>query len=73
MALSGTVFGVESGNDLPFEDVDFMSFVSHDTYGKPAIIAPGTDGFAPAGERGKVRVLYVNPSNVIAVDATKTP
>jgi hypothetical protein len=59
---------------VDFNEVDFISFVNHNTYGKPPIIAPGTDDFTPARERqGDVTVLYVNPNNITALRATKTP
>ena len=70
MAIHGTVSGVD-GADVDFADVDFISFVSSDTYGKPAIIAPGTPDFAPASERGAVTVLYINPRNIVSCKATK--
>jgi hypothetical protein len=70
--LRGTVHGAD-GTDIPFADVDFISFVSDKTYGKPAIIAPGTDDFVQASERGPVTVLYVNPGLATAVLATKDP
>jgi hypothetical protein len=48
--------------------------VSFDTYGKPAIIAPGTDNFDAASDRGKpISVLYVNPGQMTALEVTKTP
>lgn len=43
--------------------VDFISFVNHDTFGKPAIIAPGDDHV-----RGAKRVLYVNTGGIAALD-----
>jgi hypothetical protein len=71
--LRGTVYGAD-GSDLPFADVDFISFVTAQTYGKPAILAPGTDDFVRATERDEaVTVLYVNPANITALEATKTP
>lgn len=73
MALRGTVWPAEesSGQSFEFDDVDFISFVSNQTFGKPAIIAPGTDDFSPAGGE-EVTVLYVNPGNVAALLATKS-
>lgn len=72
MPLHGTVYGLQE--EIDFAGVDFMSFVTEDTYGKPAIIAPGTDDFAPAHERGgPVTVLFVNPGNIEAAKVTKTP
>lgn len=38
--------------------VDYVSLVSDDTYGKPALIAPGRPGDARAGLNE--RVLYIN-------------
>lgn len=65
--IKGVVHGAD-GTDVPFKDVDFISFVSDKTYGKPALIAPGEDHV-----QGQIRVLYVNPSNMTALDATKIP
>lgn len=68
--LHGKATG-NNGDEVRFTNVDFISFVAYNTYGKPAIIAPGTEDFAPASERGKVTVLYVNPANLLALQATK--
>ncbi len=65
---------LRDGEDVDFEGVDFISFVSGGTFGKPAIIAPGTDGFVPASASDRpVTVLYVNPGLVPALKATKSP
>ena len=69
--LRGTVYGAD-GSDTDFSEVDFISFVTDKTYGKPAIIAPGTDDFTAASELGRpVTVLYVNPGQIVALQATK--
>ena len=57
--------------DLSFEDgeVDFVSFVNHDTYGIPPLIA-GTEG-RPATARTEDKVLYVNPGEMFAMTIEK--
>lgn len=71
--LYGTVYGAD-GSDTDFNGVDFVSFVTDKTYGKPAIIAPGTDDFQAASDLGRsVTVLYVNPGQVQALQVTKVP
>jgi hypothetical protein len=71
--LHGTVWpsDLASEQSFAFDHVDYISFVSNTTYGKPAIIAPGTDGFVNTPEGGVVKVLYVNPANIAALEATK--
>lgn len=73
MALNGTVWPADGATDESFEfrNVDFISFVSNETFGKPAILAPGTDNFQSAAD-SSVTVLYVNPANIAALEATKT-
>lgn len=77
MPLHGIVWPSDLATEqaFDFENVDYISFVSNNTYGKPAIIAPGTDDFVSAEEQqgGNVTVLYVNPANIAALKATKTP
>jgi hypothetical protein len=75
MPLSGTIWPAEesTGQSFDFEDVDFISLVSNNTYGKPPIIAPGTEDFTSAEALDRdVTVLYVNPANIAAVKVTKT-
>lgn len=76
MALSATVYPLyptfdDDGQvrELLFEDVDFVSFVNHDTFGKPAIIAPGPDHVSR--DDGPLSVLYVNTGGVCAVEVTR--
>lgn len=73
MALDGKIWGADKGlAAITFHDVDFISFVSNNTYGKPAIIAPGTEDFTSANDLGReVTVLYVNPANIAALEVTK--
>lgn len=59
--------GAEHGK-VPFEDVHYVSFVNEESFGIPAIISD---------ERYKglglpLRVLYVNPGNVAAMEVTRT-
>lgn len=78
--LRGTIWPGDDAAEILFDGVDFISFVSSPggahpgTYGKPPIIAPGTEDFTAASARqGNVTVLYVNPANVTAMQVTKTP
>lgn len=68
MALEVTVYALD-GERLEFEHdtFDFISFVNHDTFGKPALIAPGDDHIG-----GQARVLYVNTGGVAAVEVDKS-
>ena len=52
---------------IEFSDVENLSYVNHGTYGKPAIIAPGT----PDYQQGEVQVLYVNTGAVLAVEVER--
>lgn len=52
--------------DLDNDEVDFISFVNASTFGKPAIIAPGDDH-----QRGNVKVLYVFPGGISALEVEK--
>lgn len=68
MSLRVQVHGLD-GEPLELENrvVDFVSFVNQDTFGKPAIIAPGDDH-----ARGEVTVLYVFPGGISALEVEKT-
>lgn len=48
-------------------DADYISFVNHETYGRPAILAPGPDHV-----EGATDVLYVNLNSIVAVQASQT-
>lgn len=57
--LKVTVYAsVDDDEPIEFEDVDFLSLVSDETYGPPALVAPGKDGrtIAKPGDT----VLYLN-------------
>lgn len=58
-----------SGDLEPIQEdgVEFVSFVNSKTFGKPPIIAPGTEDY----QRDKADVLYINPENVAAVRVKK--
>lgn len=62
-----TVFALD-GEELDFEnsEFDYISFVNQETFGKPALIAPGPDQID-----GPARVLYVNTGGVAAVVVDK--
>jgi hypothetical protein len=56
MLLSATVH-TKDGEVLAFEDVDYLSLVNGETFGKPPIIE-GNEG---------ISVLYVNVENIVAM------
>lgn len=65
-------------DEISWPEADFLSFVSspggahQGTYGKPPILAPGTNEFVSARQQeGDVTVVYVNPANITAMKATK--
>lgn len=61
------VFPSNDDTELTFKDVNFISFVVFNTYGIPAVIAD-----AKVKEEGlPVKVLYINPSNIAAVEAVR--
>ncbi len=53
---------------IAFEDVNYISFVAFNTYGIPAVI--GEEKYKDEGL--PLRVLYINPANVVAIDATRS-
>lgn len=66
--INVTVYPKDSDDMIAFRDVNYLSFISFETYGNPAFLSE---------ERTKVeglpvRVLFVNPSNVAAVEAERT-
>lgn len=52
---------------LHFENVNFISLVAFNTYGIPAIISEP----ATKDEGLPVRILYVNPANITAMEAVR--
>lgn len=50
-----------------FEDVHYISLVNEESYGIPAIISE--DNYKNQGL--PIRVLYINPTNVVAIQATR--
>lgn len=59
--------GAEHGK-VPFEDVHYISFVNADSFGIPAVISE--DRYKCDGM--PLRVLYVNPGNVAALEVTRS-
>lgn len=55
----------EDEDRIEITDVDFISLVNHDTYGKPAIISDEEH------KNQDVRVVYINPNNIAAVEVHK--
>ena len=56
------------GETHHFEGVDYLLFTNYDTYGKPQILAPGTDAY---DNDDQLVVLYVNPLASAAVRVEK--
>lgn len=54
---------------LEFRDVDYLSFINHDTYGKPPLVV-GEDE-RPALAREDDRVVYVNTALAAVVEVEK--
>lgn len=59
--------GAENPNGLEFKDVNYISLVVFNTYGIPAIISEQKT----KDEGLPVRVLYVNPANIVAMEAVR--
>ena len=53
---------------IEFSDVNYISFVSDETYGIPAIISE--EKYKDEGL--PLTVLYVFPANIVAMEATRT-
>jgi hypothetical protein len=70
------VYPLTEEPELPitFEDVHYVSYISspggqgEGTYGIPAILSDAR----AKGEGLPLRVLYVNPANIVAMKATRT-
>lgn len=66
--LNVRVLPLRSESDVldEFEDVQFISLVNNETYGKPAIISE------EAKDEGlPCRILYVNPQNIVAMEVDR--
>lgn len=57
----------KSGDLIDFRDIHYISFISDETFGKPAIITE--DHIKSEGL--PIKVLYVSTSNVAAVEAVR--
>lgn len=53
---------------LEFE-VDYLSLINDETFGKPPLLTGAEGGPAIAGVGDKV--LYINPTNVVAIEAER--
>lgn len=51
-------------------EIDYISFINDETYGKPPLITSDVDG-RPAVARDDDNVLYINTSRVAAVKVRK--
>lgn len=58
----------EGSDAVAFKGVEFISFVNEKTYGKPPIIAPGTESYQPH----EADVLFINPANLGAMRVKKS-
>lgn len=64
--------GCKDDESLEFENIDFLSFINGETYGKPPLITGDEEGStARAIAREGQIVLFVNPANVAAVEVHK--
>jgi hypothetical protein len=61
--------GGDSGGALEFE-VDYLSLINDGTFGKPPLLTKGEGQSRPVADAGET-VLYVNPANVVALEATR--
>jgi hypothetical protein len=55
------------GDPIKFKDIHYISYVTGSTYALPAVITESKY----KDEGLPLRVLYINPANVVAVDATR--
>ncbi len=69
--LEVTVYNIEDGEIVedPHTDVDFVSLISPDTYGPPALVAPN-NGRPPAASLGE-KVLYINTALIPMFSITR--
>lgn len=58
----------ENPDGVVFEDVNYISLITADTYGIPALLSEQKT----KDEGLPVRILYINPSNVVAYEAVRT-
>lgn len=56
-----------SDEPIRFKDVHYISYVTGSTYALPAVITEQKY----KDEGLPLRVLYINPANIVAVDATR--
>jgi len=52
--LNIEVYPNDDGDPVEFENVDYLSFINGETYGKPPIIAPGTENYS----QGPTEVVF---------------
>lgn len=55
---------------IEFENIDFLSLINNDTYGKPPLITADI-GSDTATARPGSTVLYLNPATIAAVEVEK--
>lgn len=55
---------------IEFENIDFLSLINNDTYGKPPLITAEA-GSERAMARDGATVLYLNPATIAAVEVEK--
>ena len=56
------------GDIHKYEEIDYLLWTNYDTYGKPQLLAPGTD---PHDGSDQLVALYVNPLATAAVRVEK--
>lgn len=65
--LDVTIFTASDLEPIQEDGVEFVSFINDKTFGKPPIIAPGTDDY----QRDEADVLFINPANIAAIRVVK--
>lgn len=73
MSLEVTVYeNVNQSEPVVYEDVDYLSLVSDQTYGPPALVAPAKGAAtAPKAQIGE-RVLYLNTKFIPMFEIVRT-
>jgi hypothetical protein len=61
-------YGADNPNGIEFSDVNYISLVTSETYGIPALLSEQKT----KDEGLPVTILYINPSNIVAYEAKRT-
>lgn len=62
-----TVWATDGSDPIDFENVNYISLVNHETFGIPRLISEPR----VKSEGLPVKILYVNPTNITAMEATR--